>query len=231
MVVLWSAVSVWACVCLSAPPLRSTLFSKGHIISRTWFGIIIDATMNMKPANYSRGTAMELVSTVFWLLTDPPWTLPLHKPQCRLIRLFTICWAQQASRLCLTSQSFLSGGILYNCLKLEPLDPWGHQEHVDIHWNGNVVILMKFSSLAALEVVILTTSGAASDENFVKMTTFSFQCIASRRFHIEWIFDCKYVTHFKIHTQDIAINFAIVFTVILYTANIPYLICICLISW
>ena len=36
---------------------------------------------------------------------------------------------------------------------------------------------MKFSSLAALEVVILTTSGAASDENFVKMTTFSFQCI------------------------------------------------------
>ena len=34
---------------------------------------------------------------------------------------------------------------------------------------------MKFSSLAALEVVILTTSNAASDENFVKMTTFSFQ--------------------------------------------------------
>ena len=34
---------------------------------------------------------------------------------------------------------------------------------------------MKFSSLAALKVVILTTAGAASDENFVKMTTFLFQ--------------------------------------------------------
>ena len=45
------------------------------------------------------------------------------------------------------------------------------------HWNENVVILTKFSSLAALEVVILTTSSAASDENFIKMKTFPFQCI------------------------------------------------------
>ena len=37
---------------------------------------------------------------------------------------------------------------------------------------------MKFSSLAALKVVKLTTSSAASDENFIKMTTFSFQCNA-----------------------------------------------------
>ena len=43
-----------------------------------------------------------------------------------------------------------------------------------IHWKGNVFILMKLSSLAALEVVKMTTSSAASDENFVK-TTFSFQ--------------------------------------------------------
>ena len=35
---------------------------------------------------------------------------------------------------------------------------------------------MKFSSLAALKVVKMTTSSAASDENFVKMTTFPFQC-------------------------------------------------------
>ena len=42
------------------------------------------------------------------------------------------------------------------------------------HWNGNVFILMKFSSLAALKVVKMTTSSAASDENFIKMT-FSFQ--------------------------------------------------------
>ena len=45
------------------------------------------------------------------------------------------------------------------------------------HWNRNVVILTKFSSLAAPEVVILTTSGAASDENLVKMI-FPFQGIS-----------------------------------------------------
>ena len=40
------------------------------------------------------------------------------------------------------------------------------------YWNRN--ILLKFSSLAALEVVILTTSSAGSDENFIKVT-FLFQ--------------------------------------------------------
>ena len=44
-----------------------------------------------------------------------------------------------------------------------------------LHWNKNV-ILTKFSSLAALEVVILTTSSATSDENFIKMKIFPFQC-------------------------------------------------------
>ena len=34
---------------------------------------------------------------------------------------------------------------------------------------------MKFLSLAALEVVIMTTSSAASDKNFIKTTTFLFQ--------------------------------------------------------
>ena len=42
------------------------------------------------------------------------------------------------------------------------------------HWNWNVVILMKYSSLAASKVVISTTFDATSDENFVKMTTFVF---------------------------------------------------------
>ena len=32
-----------------------------------------------------------------------------------------------------------------------------------IHWNGNVFILMKFTSLAALQVVKMTTSNAAND--------------------------------------------------------------------
>ena len=47
---------------------------------------------------------------------------------------------------------------------------WAHN-----HWNGNIFILTKFPSLAALEVVKMTTSSAASDENLIKMT-FSFQC-------------------------------------------------------
>ena len=37
------------------------------------------------------------------------------------------------------------------------------------NWTRNVLILTKFSSLTALEVVILTTSSAASDENFISM--------------------------------------------------------------
>ena len=41
-------------------------------------------------------------------------------------------------------------------------------------WNEIVVILMKFASLSALEVVKMTTPSAVSDENVVKMTTFSF---------------------------------------------------------
>ena len=53
----------------------------------------------------------------------------------------------------------------------------GNQTFPVLHWNKNVVILTKFSSLAALEVVILTTSSAASDEHFIKMKTFPFQCI------------------------------------------------------
>ena len=47
-----------------------------------------------------------------------------------------------------------------------------------LHWNGNVVILMKFSSLAASEVVSLTTYDAISDENFAKTITFPFQCMS-----------------------------------------------------
>ena len=36
-------------------------------------------------------------------------------------------------------------------------------------------ILAKFQSLTALEVANMATSSAASDENFIKMTTFPFQ--------------------------------------------------------
>ena len=37
------------------------------------------------------------------------------------------------------------------------------------HWKENVVILTKFQSLAALEVVILATSTTANDENLIKI--------------------------------------------------------------
>ena len=47
------------------------------------------------------------------------------------------------------------------------------------HWDENVAILMKFSSLAAPEVVKLTTSSAANDDNFIKRTTFPFQWMTS----------------------------------------------------
>ena len=42
------------------------------------------------------------------------------------------------------------------------------RNHINQHWNGNVVILMKLSSLAGPEVVILTTSGATNYENASK---------------------------------------------------------------
>ena len=38
------------------------------------------------------------------------------------------------------------------------------------HWYENVVILTKFSSLVVLEVIILTISSAAIDENFIKIS-------------------------------------------------------------
>ena len=53
----------------------------------------------------------------------------------------------------------------------------GHPEYFRSrgHWNGKVIILTKFSPQAALEVVVSTTSSAASDENFIKMAAFPFQ--------------------------------------------------------
>ena len=43
-----------------------------------------------------------------------------------------------------------------------------------VDWNGNVVILTKFSLLDALKVAILVASGAGSDENLVEIMTFPF---------------------------------------------------------
>ena len=43
------------------------------------------------------------------------------------------------------------------------------------HGNENVFILMKLSSLTALEVVKMTTTSVASDENFIQMKALLFQ--------------------------------------------------------
>ena len=43
---------------------------------------------------------------------------------------------------------------------------------ISARWNGYVVILLKFSSVAVLEVVKVTTSIGTGDENFIKITTF-----------------------------------------------------------
>ena len=48
------------------------------------------------------------------------------------------------------------------------------------HWHRNFVILTTLLSLAAQKVVILSTFGAASDENVVKMTSLSFQQLTIR---------------------------------------------------
>ena len=49
----------------------------------------------------------------------------------------------------------------------------------NVHWNGKSYWQI-FSSLVALEVVVMTTSSATSDEKILDMTTYQFQCI--------WIF-------------------------------------------
>ena len=45
------------------------------------------------------------------------------------------------------------------------------------HWNEIVISLIKFSSLAALKVVKMTTFRTASDGNFIRMTTFPFNVV------------------------------------------------------
>ena len=58
-----------------------------------------------------------------------------------------------------------------------------------LHCNGNVT-LMKYSSLAALKIVKMTTFSA--EDNFVKMATFSFQCYQRNLFTTT----VRYQSHF-----------------------------------
>ena len=46
-----------------------------------------------------------------------------------------------------------------------------------IHWNENIVIWTIFSLWAPPEVVKMTTSSAASEQNFIQMLSFLFQVL------------------------------------------------------
>ena len=72
---------------------------------------------------------------------------------------------------CPCSKGVRQGSRLGLVIRIYYMDSW-----IDFfpHWIGNV-ILMRFSALVALEVAILTVSGAANGDNFVKMT-FPIQC-------------------------------------------------------
>ena len=109
-----------------------------------------------------------------------------------LILSWTTCWAN--SRLsghfgCLNATVMsmslykLHGDSHYTCLLginiviLMTWCPFSARASATVtHRNENVVILTKFSFLAKLKVVILITSSPASDENFIKMKIYSFQC-------------------------------------------------------
>ena len=46
---------------------------------------------------------------------------------------------------------------------------------IDMCWKEEVAMLQNISSLAALEVVVMTTSSAASDEKFINVMTYPLQ--------------------------------------------------------
>ena len=109
--------------------------------------------------NYNFVNENLLISVLFH------WIFSLVCDWCGQVRFRLLLCTKQVTSYCLNQRWPSSVKHIW----------WGDELVELIHWNGKGFILMKFSSLAALEVVILTTSSAANDENFVKMTTFSFQ--------------------------------------------------------
>ena len=75
--------------------------------------------------------------------------------------------------------------------KCKKIDFWYISEKalgalVLVHWNEKVAIWTKFSPWPPV-VITMTTSGAASDEKFVNMTTFTFEFIRIKS-HSSWLF-------------------------------------------
>ena len=83
----------------------------------------------------------------------------------------TQCWPLSFTEL----QLMFTMAAVWMIGHVEDTTYFANETCSECHWNENVFILTEFSSLAAPKVVILTTFGAASEENFVKMMTFLFQ--------------------------------------------------------
>ena len=129
------------------------------------------------------------VHTLSVLSTNEPWSGTPVTCHCGTPHLCPLCGVRQRAPLCgvrcggLNKQPVVCqmdghfGDIA--ATKMAPSDRQVHsacrnrRSEVNLmqrawivcHWNEYVVILTKFSSLAVLEVVIMTTANAASDEN------------------------------------------------------------------
>ena len=106
------------------------------------------------------------------------WNIQRMTPGKAVIKLYTINPIEYIQFCCVLhccAHIVALNGLCDTLTHILRLLHWHWSNHMMIqHWNGDVIILTKFSSLTALEVVILTTSRAVSDENLVRMTAFSF---------------------------------------------------------
>ena len=85
--------------------------------------------------------------------------------------------------------SLIQEYYLSNAGLLYPLDSYSAKKYIScrlkysrkeafvFHWNPKVITMPTLSSLKALQVVIMTTSGAVSDDEVGIVITFGFQCI------------------------------------------------------
>ena len=104
--------------------------------------------------------------------TRPRWVAPYQ-----LMHSWCICknnWI--TSEFILPWSSYISHVIWWYSIALAALQWWGHNyvDHRLFHCWKNVIIVIKFAWLAALEVVLLTTSSVGNDKNVLKMMIFFY---------------------------------------------------------
>ena len=132
-------------------------------VSSCWLSWFICLVSGLDLVCFSHSATVKLTRSLMYVwfhYTCKCTRLYQHLEKCRLVTVWYI-FCQMFRINTHSSLMTLTYGMFFS--------PKSYQ-----HWNGNVFILMKFSSLAALEVVKMTTSSAARDENFIKMT-FLFQ--------------------------------------------------------